>query len=201
MTKANATNKVSSLIRQGYLQKEQSREDRRSFLLIATEKAIDLVEHTYMEYYKTMEKLKEKMGNREFETFVSLLQKANEIWILITRASGNVGRYVAKYALENRQQITVAGTHTGILSEMFGSKVQVAHFDFSDPSTFGPALQDIDRVFIMRPPHLGKQEDLKPFIDAIKEKGGIRLVSFLSLIGVEKNPVPPHHKIEKYILS
>lgn len=79
VTKANATNMVSSLIRQGYLQKEQSREDRRSYLLIPTEKAIDLVEHTYMEYYKTMEKLKEKMGNREFETFVSLLQKANEI--------------------------------------------------------------------------------------------------------------------------
>lgn len=79
VTKANATNMVSSLIRQGYLQKEQSREDRRSFLLIPTEKAIDLVEHTYMEYYKTREKLKEKMGNREFETFVSLLQKANEI--------------------------------------------------------------------------------------------------------------------------
>lgn len=119
--------------------------------------------------------------------------------ILITGAFGNVGRYVAKYALENGQQITVAGTHTDILSEMFGTKAQVAHFDFSDPSTFGPVLQDIDRVFIMRPPHLGKPEDLKPFIDALKEKGGIRLVSFLSLIGVEKNPVPPHHKIEKYI--
>lgn len=119
--------------------------------------------------------------------------------ILITGASGNVGRYVAKYAIENGQQITVAGTHTDILSEMFGTKAQVAHFDFSDPSTFGPVLQDIDRVFIMRPPHLGKPEDLKPFIDALKEKGGIRWVSFLSLIGVEKNPVPPHHKIEKYI--
>lgn len=27
----------------------------------------------------------------------------------------------------------------------------------------------------------------------------MKLVSFLSLIGVEHNPVPPHHKIEKYI--
>ncbi|WEG18959.1 NmrA family NAD(P)-binding protein [Alkalihalophilus pseudofirmus] len=27
----------------------------------------------------------------------------------------------------------------------------------------------------------------------------IKLVSFLSLMGVEKNPIPPHHKIEKYI--
>jgi uncharacterized protein YbjT (DUF2867 family) len=50
----------------------------------------------------------------------------------------------------------------------------------------------------MRPPHLGDPEDLYPFIDTMKEKG-IKLVVFLSLMGVEKNPVPPHHKIEKYI--
>jgi uncharacterized protein YbjT (DUF2867 family) len=58
---------------------------------------------------------------------------------------------------------------------------------------------EADRVFIMRPPHLGKPEDLKPFVEALKAHGGIKLVSFLSLIGVENNPVPPHHKIEKYI--
>lgn len=119
--------------------------------------------------------------------------------ILVTGASGNVGRYVAQYALENEQDITVAGTCVEKLSEMFGDKAKVVHFDFTDPNTFCSALEDIDRVFIMRPPHLGKPEDLKPFIDALKDHSGIKLVSFLSLIGVENNPVPPHHKIEKYI--
>lgn len=61
------------------------------------------------------------------------------------------------------------------------------------------AIKEMDSVFIMRPSHLGRPEDLKPFIEALKEKGGIKLVSFLSLIGVENNPVPPHHKIENYI--
>ncbi len=51
----------------------------------------------------------------------------------------------------------------------------------------------------MRPPHLGKPEDLKPFVETLKSKGGIKLVSFLSLIGIENNPIPPHYKIEKYI--
>lgn len=119
--------------------------------------------------------------------------------ILITGASGNVGSYVAQYALEKGQEITAAGTHTGPLAKMFGGRAEIAYFDFTDARTFQNALKDVDRVFIMRPPHLGKPEDLKPFIDALKEKGGIRLVSFLSLIGVENNPVPPHHKIEKYI--
>lgn len=119
--------------------------------------------------------------------------------ILVTGASGNVGRYVTEYALTNGQDITVAGTCIEKLSEIFGNKVKSVYFDFTDPSTFNSALEDIDRVFIMRPPHLGKPEDLKPFIDALKAKGGIKLVSFLSLLGVENKPIPPHHKIEKYI--
>lgn len=119
--------------------------------------------------------------------------------ILITGASGNVGKYVAQYALENGQEITVAGTHIDTLAEIFGNEVEIAYFDFTDPKTYKVALKDVDRVFIMRPPHLGKPEDLKPFIDELKNVSEIKLVSFLSLIGVENNPVPPHHKIEKYI--
>jgi hypothetical protein len=52
----------------------------------------------------------------------------------------------------------------------------------------------------MRPPHLGKPQDLYPFIDYMKSSN-IKLVCFLSLMGVENNTIPPHHKIEKYIES
>lgn len=119
--------------------------------------------------------------------------------ILITGASGNVGKYVAQCAHTLGQDITVAGTHTDILHTMFGEIANISYFDFTDTTTFASTLKDVDRVFIMRPPHLGKPEDLKAFIDALKDMGTIKLVSFLSLLGVEKNPVPPHHKIEKYI--
>ena len=119
--------------------------------------------------------------------------------ILITGASGNVGKYVAEYALKNARKITVAGTHTEKLDKMFGARARIVYFDFADSSTFEEALVDVEAVFIMRPPHLGKPRDLYPFIDAIKRVITIKLVSFLSLIGVENNPIPPHHKIEKYI--
>lgn len=85
------------------------------------------------------------------------------------------------------------------LRAKYGAAAESVRFDFTDPATFAPALAEVDRVFIMRPPHLGKPEDLKPFVEALARQGGIRLVSFLSPIGVENNPVPPHHKIEKYI--
>lgn len=97
--------------------------------------------------------------------------------ILITGASGNVGRYVAQYALENGQEITVAGTNPDRLTKMFKDRAEIAYFDFTDSATFHDALKDVDRVFIMRPPHLGKPEDLKPFIEALKAKGGIKLVN------------------------
>lgn len=53
--------------------------------------------------------------------------------ILITGASGNVGRYVAQYSLENGQEITAAGTHTDTLAEMFGDRAEIVYFDFTDP--------------------------------------------------------------------
>ncbi|WP_203226046.1 SDR family oxidoreductase [Bacillus kwashiorkori] len=118
--------------------------------------------------------------------------------VLVTGASGNVGRYVSEELINMGEQIVVAGMNTQKLTELFQENAEVVYFDFTNPDTFEKALANVDRVFLMRPPHLGKPEDLYPFIDAMK-KAQIKLVSFLSLMGVEKNPIPPHHKIEKYI--
>ena len=118
---------------------------------------------------------------------------------MITGALGNVGGYVAKYAIENGQDVVCADIDIQALNKKFGDKTKNVYFDFTDAKTFKDALDGVDRVFIMRPPHLGKPEDLKPFIDILKDIKHIRLVSFLSLIGIERNPIPPHYKIEKYI--
>ena len=118
--------------------------------------------------------------------------------ILITGASGNVGSYVLKKLIDMGEQVVAAGTDTSKLDKMFEGKAESVYFDFTDKKTYEKALDNVDRVFLMRPPHLGKPEDLYPFIDAMK-KHNIKLVSFLSLMGVESNTIPPHHKIEKYI--
>lgn len=118
--------------------------------------------------------------------------------VLVTGASGNVGAYVVEFLLELNEQVVVAGTDILKLQKMFGGDVKSVCLDFTKRETFEAATEDVDRVFLMRPPHLGKPEDLYPFIDHLKSKQ-IELISFLSLMGVEKNTIPPHHKIEKYI--
>ena len=120
--------------------------------------------------------------------------------VLVTGASGNVGNYVVKELLKMGEEVITAGTDTKKLKNMFGDKVHAVEFDFTKQHTFKDALNEVDRVFLMRPPHLGKPQDLYPFIDAMKSSN-IKLVSFLSLMGVENNIIPPHHKIEKYIES
>lgn len=97
-----------------------------------------------------------------------------------------------------KEKVVAAGTDSLKLKSLFGDNVDAVNLDFTKPETFEEALRQVDRIFLMRPPHLGKPEDLYPFIDFLKAYD-IRLISFLSLMGVEKNTIPPHHKIEKYI--
>lgn len=118
--------------------------------------------------------------------------------ILVTGASGNVGSYVVKELLKMGEDVVAAGKDIKKLQHIFGDKVEFVEFDFTRPETFEKALNSVDRIFLMRPPHLGKPEDLYPFIETA-QKHSIKLLSFLSLMGIEKNTIPPHHKIEKYI--
>lgn len=118
--------------------------------------------------------------------------------VLVTGASGNVGRYVVQHLLNLGETVVAAGTDPEKLKAIFGDAVEAVTLDFEKSETFTQALAGVDRIFLMRPPHLGNPQALYPFIDAAKRQP-IRLISFLSLMGVEKNPFPPHKKIEKYI--
>lgn len=79
VTKSMATNMVTSLVNHGYIEKRQSEADKRSFSLIPTGKAVRLVEDTYEDYFKMMSVLEEKMGEKDFDALIRLLERANEI--------------------------------------------------------------------------------------------------------------------------
>jgi DNA-binding MarR family transcriptional regulator len=79
ISKPSVTDMVNALTKNEYLIKTPSHIDRRSYVLSATPKGHELVETTFNEYGKTMELLKEEMGNQEFSLLIQLLEKANKI--------------------------------------------------------------------------------------------------------------------------
>lgn len=71
--------------------------------------------------------------------------------------------------------------------------------DFTREETFEQALQGIDIVFLLRPPHLANISKIfAPFIEEMK-KAGTKKIVFLSVQGVENQRIIPHHKIERLI--
>lgn len=123
--------------------------------------------------------------------------------LLIIGGTGNIGLPLIE-RLEQEEVAVVAGVrHPEKAQKILGSfkNVEVKAFDFLNPTTFEDALESVDRVFFVRPPQLATpKKDMFPFLEKLKAKG-IKQVVFVSLIGVEKNPMTPHHKIEKKILE
>jgi DNA-binding MarR family transcriptional regulator len=79
IAKPSVTSMVNALIKKDYLMKTPSSTDGRSYTVSATDKGTELVESTYNQYFRTMEILKKKMGSKEFNLFIDLIHKANNI--------------------------------------------------------------------------------------------------------------------------
>lgn len=120
--------------------------------------------------------------------------------IFVTGATGNIGSHVVDELLETGVTVRVGLHDPDRKGNDFSDKgVEVVPFDFLNEATFGAALEQIDGIFLIRPPQLAKPEkDMQPFITAAKE-AGVKQVVFISLLGVEKNPVVPHRKIETLV--
>lgn len=110
--------------------------------------------------------------------------------ILVTGATGNVGREVVKNLARKNVEFQVT-THR--------KNQKGVYLNFEDPSSIQPALKGVKKLFLLRPPHLADAKKyFQPVIDAAKREN-VQHIVFLSLLGVEKNPIVPHAKIERII--
>ncbi|HRZ96987.1 MAG TPA: NAD(P)H-binding protein, partial [Paludibacter sp.] len=123
--------------------------------------------------------------------------------ILITGATGNVGfeviRFLDKIDTPNKIIAGVRNIESAkkVLNEF--TNIDYVNFDFERPETFDNALQNIDTVFLLRPPHISDvKKYFRPLVQKIKEHK-VKEVVFLSVQGAEKSKVIPHNKIERLI--
>ena len=125
--------------------------------------------------------------------------------ILITGATGNIGLEVLNYLkeLDFENEIVAAVRNIERAKKIIpdNDRLEFVEFDFENPDTFNEALENIDRVFLLRPPHISEIEKyFNPLIACFKENS-IKEVVFLSVQGAEKSSIIPHNKIEKLITS
>jgi len=119
--------------------------------------------------------------------------------ILVTGATGNIGREIISNI--DKTLFNIRGT---IKSEKDAQRlpkgVEPVILNFEDIGTFSKALKGVSKVFLMRPPQMGDPKKFHPFIDVCRELK-IKQIVFLSLLGVQHNPLAPHGYIEKYIIK
>ncbi len=124
--------------------------------------------------------------------------------ILVTGATGNVGMEVIKSLCALNAQLEIVAGVRDIEEDkqkLLPYKVSLKKFDFTDITTYSPALENCQILFLLRPPQISDTETyFKPLINFAKQ-GGIQHIVFLSVQGVEKSSIIPHHKIEKLIVE
>jgi uncharacterized protein YbjT (DUF2867 family) len=122
--------------------------------------------------------------------------------VLITGATGNVGKEVVHALSKLTHELDIyAGVRNMIedSNKFSNSAIQFLQFDFTDAKSYATALQDCDILFLLRPPQISAVEKyFRPIIETCLQKN-IKHIVFLSVQGVEKSTIIPHHKIEKLI--
>lgn len=120
--------------------------------------------------------------------------------ILITGATGNVGKELVKICARENVETVAALTDLTKSSGQFPSGIEPREFDFTRPETYADAMRGVSKVFLMRPPAVSNvRRDIYPFLEYCRRER-IEQIVFLSLLGAEKLSFTPHRKIELEIL-
>lgn len=116
--------------------------------------------------------------------------------ILVLGATGTVGRPLV-HELINRGEC-VRGATRELSKHPGGPLVEYVRIDYADGKTFRPALEGVDRLFILSPPgHARGDQVLAPFLDAALPK--VKRVVTMTASGVEASDEIPLRKIERTV--
>jgi uncharacterized protein YbjT (DUF2867 family) len=119
--------------------------------------------------------------------------------ILITGASGNIGREVLKHTVATGRKVRAAYQDASKADAPPG--VEVATVDFNQPETLRAALQGVDRMFLVGPPTSQLALLEQKAVEVVRHAGIKQLVK-LSAMGGRAATFPRQHaESEDYIRS
>jgi uncharacterized protein YbjT (DUF2867 family) len=104
--------------------------------------------------------------------------------VLVTGATGTVGRDVAKLLSKKGAAVRAGVRDQAKARQRFGPDIALARFDFEDDSSFTGALDGVGKVFLLPPLLPNQVEVTNAFVDAAK-RAGIRHIVKLSVIGID----------------
>ena len=116
---------------------------------------------------------------------------------LVTGATGTVGCHVAAALADRDCSLRVGLRDPDRTPDSVPDTAEVVTFDFARPETWGETLDGVDGLFLLRPPAVNS-ETVGEFAEAAG-RVGVDQIAYLSTLGAEKNPLVPHHGIEKRV--
>ena len=121
--------------------------------------------------------------------------------VLVTGATGNVGREVVRFLGEQGTPFVAAVTDPDRARTVLGASTPLVRLDLRDPSTYEAALRGVRGVFLLRPPPIA---DVRATLNVLVDRAmdaGVQHITFLSVDGADRQRWVPHHKVERHLLA
>ena len=124
--------------------------------------------------------------------------------ILITGATGNIGVELVKRLSGAGQSVRAFVRSRTNAKTIHLPGIELVEGDFAEPKTFTPALENVDRLFLLIPSSAEVEQQQRNFVDAAKRSKIKHIVKLSQLGADEKAPgrfQRYHGAIEKYIVK
>jgi NAD(P)H dehydrogenase (quinone) len=106
------------------------------------------------------------------------------VMILITGATGKLGRHVLAQLLEKvpARHVAVAVRDPGNAADLAAKGVDVRYADYSKPQTLSAALADVEKLLLISSSEVGQRAPQHAAVIDAAKKAGVKLLVYTSML-------------------
>lgn len=119
--------------------------------------------------------------------------------VLVTGATGNVGREVVAALRTLGLPFVAAGTDPARIKAQLGADIEARALDLTDPRTYAEAVRGMRGLFLLRPPAIADAAATLNVLCDHAIAAGVAHITFLSVDGAERQSWVPHHAVEQHL--